>query len=383
MEKDATASINATLNELIASRRLVVSSKGPLWYVFPLMKHKLYMKYVYDSKLKLCHNNGILSAADSIKEHISLGLWNESKDKKLEKIPEFIKETENKIKREVNKLRKKKFEVWLRTLQREYYQLLTARNTILLNSAEFLANESAATYLLWECLRTYDDAHLWPTFQDMENQDDIAYIAELQNLFTEASKDQELIDIRAMAKLPHWRVRWKSVDGDLSSLFGRTAQDLTNDQFLLVYWSSIYDSVYESFERPPDRVIQDDDSLDEWLEQQAEKREREVSQKFYGKSTTSGGNKKSKIDDASEVYKVIEGYYDDKGVFKRYTEEERWQEIERIRKLNSSHTRAIKQREEKRLAKTPGIFVQEHELRKRKEDREAMGGNLVPFKRNR
>lgn len=371
MEKDAIAS---TLVELIASRKLLVSSRGPLWYIFPGIKQKLYAQYVYNKRLKEAKAEGVPSSDESLKNHIKLGLWDDLKEKNLGLIPKFIEETEDKIKKEKNKLSKEKYEKWLRVLQREFMLLLNIRNTILLNSAEYLAHESCSHFLMWECLRNYDDSRLWSKFEDIENSTDVDYITELLNLLADASKELSIKDVRQLAKDNSWRVRWRAVEGDFSHLFGRSAQDLTNDQFLLTYWSGVYDSVYENFERPPDEIINDDDKLDEWLKEQSEKRQREIGQKFYGKSDSKTPN--SKIDEASEVYKVIEGRFNEKGEFVKFSEDERWQEIERIRKLNSPQARAIKQREEKQLAKTPGVFVQEHELRKNKLDREAMGGTV-------
>jgi len=380
MEKDATASL---LNELIASRKLIVSSKGPLWYVFPGIKQKLYMKYVYDTKLALYKSQGVQTIEESLKTHKDLGLWDDLKEKNLTLLPKFIKETEENIKKEPHRARKKKFELWLRTLQREYVNLMNGRNTTLLNSAEYLANDAATHYLMWECIRNYDDSRIWPTFEDAQNSSDIEYLEELSNLFLEASKDSDESDLRKIARMGMWRIRWRAVEGDMNELFGRTAQDLTNDQFLLIYWSQVYDSVYENMERPPDSIIEDDDALDEWLKLESEKRDREVGQRYYGKSNSKPGHK-SKIDNATEVFKVIDGAYNEKGEFVPYTEEQRWAEIERIRKLNSPMARAIKQREEKMLAKTPGVFFQEHELRRDKTDRETMGGNVdVVDKRKR
>ncbi len=257
---------------------------------------------------------------------------------------------------------------------------MNTRNTILVNSAEYLAHEAYVHYMLWECVRDYDDNRLWKTFEDIDNSTDIQYIEELLTLYSESSRDLTVSEVRMLAKHNVWRVRWRALKGDLSHLFGRNPQDLTNDQFLLAYWSGIYDSVYENYERPPDEVIEDDDKLDEWLKEQSEKRQRDIGQKFYGKSDSKAPN--SKIDESAEVYKVIEGRFNEKGEFVRFSEEERWKEIERIRKLNSPQSRAIKQREERELAKTPGVFIQENELRKTKIDREAMGGT-VQYERKR
>jgi len=140
----------------------------------------------------------------------------------------------------------------------------------------------------------------------------------------------------------------------------------------------VYDSVYESLERPPEEVVLDDKALDEWLLEQNEKYKREVGQRYHGKGVTKGN---SKIDNASEVFKIVTGEFDTDGVWHEYTEEERWAKIERIRNLNSPLARKIKSNEEERLRDTPGQFIQEHELRKSRDHREAMGGKVTNKRR--
>ncbi len=116
MEKDAAAS---TIVEIIASRKLLISSRGPRWYIFPGVKQKLYAQYVYEKKLKDAKAEGVPTSEDSLKDHIKEGLWDDLKEKNLGLIPGFIEETEEKIKKEKNKLSKEKYEKWLRVLQRE------------------------------------------------------------------------------------------------------------------------------------------------------------------------------------------------------------------------------------------------------------------------
>lgn len=51
----------------------------------------------------------------------------------------------------------------------------------------------------------------------------------------------------------------------------------------LVYWSNFYDSVYNSINRPPQWVIDDDELLDKWVEEQSKEME-ERAETEYNKS---------------------------------------------------------------------------------------------------
>jgi hypothetical protein len=371
MEKDTADS----LNEIIASRKIVPTTRGPLWFVFPLLKDKLLAKYFYFRKMEECKKQSILTIEDSLKFHKDIGEWSDAKDNLLQKFPVFIEETLSKIKVENNRVKKKKYEDWLRKLQKDYASLVEAKNVILLNSAEYLSNSSATLYLTWSSLRNLDDSKLWPTFDDIEQCSDIAWVEELLSLFYEFSKDLDIKKIREIARSSLWRVRWNTASGDTQNLFGRSGQDLTNDQFLLVYWSQVYDSVYESLERPPDSIIENDEELDAWLKEQGEKRARDIGPRYYATNSTSGKN--DKMENSNDIYRVVDGKWNKDGNFERFTDEDRWKEIERIRELNSPGARALKKKEEEKLRNNPGVFVQEHELRRRKEDREIMGGKVT------
>lgn len=381
MEKDATDLV-PVLNELLASSKLRKTSRGPVWLIFPTVKDKIFAKFIYETTMIECKQNEILSIDKSLEHHKSLGLWDDQKESNLKKLPEFIEETKERIRTENNRIRKKKFEAWRRKLERDYYELIQSRNTILSNSAEFLSNDAATLYLLWACFKDSEYKSLWPSFKDLQGSQDIEYIEELLNVFNVETQDLSIKNIRELARLGMWRIRWNVSKNNIPDLFGRSTQDLSNDQFMLVYWSQVYDSVYESLDRPPDDVINNDETLDQWLTEQSEERARDIGKKFYAKSSNPKA-KNSKIDNASEIFRVVDGFYNEKGEFVRYSEDERWAQVEKIRKLNSPTARAIKQREEEKLRKTPGVFVDEQVLRRSREEREAMGGTVKVITKKR
>jgi len=49
----------------------------------------------------------------------------------------------------------------------------------------------------------------------------------------------------------------------------------------------MYDSVYESLDRPSDDIIEDDEKLDKWFEEQREERKKDAKRKQREKSSTS------------------------------------------------------------------------------------------------
>lgn len=374
MEKDKAEALEKGLNEIIASKRLVETSKGLMWFHSPTLDHRMVSKHIYDSRFASLINRGVLPADDMLEEYIEQGLWEEAKEKNLEVVPGMIEEVQERYSRERNRVKKKKLERWLHQLMETHTLLLHERNQRLANSAEYLAHDAATLYLIWAGLVAVTGERPFERFEDLEASEP-EWVEELMTLYMKAMQPVPEPDIRAMARSSSWRIRWNAFQNDCKTLFGRESQNLTTDQFMLVYWSQVYDSVYESIDRPPDDVVIDDEALDKWLLKRHEERTREIGQKYYSKGTSKKGN--PKIENAPEVYKAVDGYFDEEGQWHQYTTEERWKKIEKIRSLNSPTSRRLKQIEEDRLRKTPGVFIQEGDLRKKREHREAMGGNVT------
>ena len=78
--------------------------------------------------------------------------------------------------------------------------------------------------------------------------------------------------MRLLAKSKAGKIEWsiyKSIEVN-TNMFSSNYNDWSLAQKFFVYWSSFYASVGESFERPPERVIQDDELLEVWLKRQDE-----------------------------------------------------------------------------------------------------------------
>lgn len=374
MEKDEAA-LEKRLYELIASKRLLLTSKGMVWFHFTTIEDRIVSRNLYDIKLAQCKAQDIPTSEEMLELYIQQGLWDEAKDKNIEVLPSMIEEVQDRLVGEKNRVKRQKLERWLDSLNIRYTELLQDRNTRVANSAEFIAHDHSTLYLVWASVHDLHGNRLWETFDDMQtDHESVDYINELVELYLFNMGDMDESEIRYLARSTVWRVRWSTYQNSASELFGRVAKNLSNDQFMLIYWSQVYDSVYESFERPPEDIINNDEALDRWLLQENEKRKREIGQRFYGKSDT---KENSKINNASEVFKVVTGEYDDDGVYRPYTPEERHEKVEKIKNLNSPRARAIKAAEEEKLRNSPGVFIQEHELRKGKTRREAMGGTVT------
>jgi hypothetical protein len=104
-----------------------------------------------------------------------------------------------------------------------------------------------------------------------------------------------------------WRARWKAATKTGSPLFEGPTTDWNINQVALSYWTNFYDNVYEHPERPDQNIINSDDLLDKWVEDESKKMEDRA------KSNSRNYNKRPT------------GTYDKEEVI--YFDEEEWEEV--------------------------------------------------------
>jgi len=114
--------------------------------------------------------------------------------------------------------------------------------------------------------------------------------------------------IRLLAHNEPWRSIWVASKKS-GNLLSRPMTEMTDYQRILISWSLIYDSVYESSDCPSDETINNDDLLDSWLMKQSEKRKKELS-KGDSSFTTS-----EKILGAGEISIMVDSEEDAKRVY--------------------------------------------------------------------
>jgi hypothetical protein len=153
---------------------------------------------------------------------------------------------------------------------RHINKLDARKNTFFTQTIEYQARQSQRYWLLSKSIFDTNLKLYWDSFDELEQDYDVDFINELViKVFYEGLFDTKTI--RMLAREEPWRTRWKAACKFGTSPFSN--EHMTNTQYYLVYWSSVYDSVYESMDCPSQSVIDDDAALDSWFEEQAHKRD--------------------------------------------------------------------------------------------------------------
>jgi hypothetical protein len=113
-----------------------------------------------------------------------------------------------------------------------------------------------------------------------------------------------------------WRARWKASKETGTPLFHGIVADWNPSQVALSYWFSFYDSIYEHPERPPQKIINNDDLLDKWVEdktKEMEDRAKKSNSKYGGQYQPKGALDHEEVivfDNADDDYYEIDEYDD-------------------------------------------------------------------------
>ena len=75
-------------------------------------------------------------------------------------------------------------------------------------------------------------------------------------------------DIRELARSDPWRLYWTASKDSNIQLFPHSSVEMSDWQYLLVFWSKVYDMAFASSNPPPDSIINDDNLFDAWCKSQ-------------------------------------------------------------------------------------------------------------------
>lgn len=244
--------------------------------------------FVYDQALEEACLEGLWHDDDLFAFLTDLGVWDESKEELLTKLPKEIEEFkvhlyENFFKSEDrNTVRRA-----LGIARAKLSELHSERHSFDHLSCKGVASVARGRHLVSLCISLPDGRPVLKVSPDLVG---LAITAQAASHIP----DEE---IRELARNDPWRALWacRTAEG---KLFGVSPPEYSDEQSRLASCSLLYDSVYGHPEAPPDEFIEDDDVLDGWLIVQRRKRgERDKQSTLDG---VLGNNQK--IRNSQEVY---------------------------------------------------------------------------------
>lgn len=324
----------------------------------PSLQDRQLISFIYDEALRKARADGVFTFAELAVIYRGKHLWTEQDDARIETLRTQLKEHEGSQSRIAAFI--------ISTIEKELDALLRRKYDLFQASAEKHAEAARSAAVVYASTYREDGTKWWPTWAVFETEIDNDFIANiaaaLHNVVNVSTKE-----LRLIARSPHWRFQWNAAK-NIGELFGRPIVELSPEQQALLYWSQVYDNVYESMERPDDSIINDDARLDEWFENQD--RKRKVEQVAQGKKHNPL-SVSPKVGRHGEIFIVANPAVNPVAP-----------SIQDIEGLNDSITRKFKQAEREKIKAAGQLRETELRDRKNKIARKLIGSNDAILKRS-
>lgn len=268
-------SIQETISKVLWDKRYVIIPdyvEGPSNIEYVVL-HDLTVEdrntyaFLRDLEEKRARDAGVPTEGE-LKENARLaGFWTEVEDEIESCVDDHIKflEAEFESKKKFRS-RQNIIKVQIEDALAKKKHVENRKSTIRMNSADYLAHEIAIFDMVRKVVYDNDGNLLFKNdnyFIEIREQYPLFVYFLVQEVVGEDVMD--IIDIREIARSTEWRLVWALNKENLSGLFNRPVSDLTLNHRMLIYWSRIYDSAFESHEPPEMDVINNDDRFDNWL----------------------------------------------------------------------------------------------------------------------
>lgn len=229
-----------------------------------------YLNFLYEKELDRSMQSGILTQDQLRRLFYAYGAWGDEENEKRENLKKELTILSNQLKRsEFHTLKKKKIKKRIEQIEREINELNQQELTLFSVSAENRSEEIKRRFMVQMFTETIEEKPLWSNREEFLNIDDVQFVNNLvvayykNNIYSEK-------ELREIARSPEWRFRWVAAKHG-EQLFGRPISEWSEMQNMLVYWSEYYDGIYESTDRPPEYIIEDDVLCDQWVKNQNKK----------------------------------------------------------------------------------------------------------------
>lgn len=269
----------------------------------PTSKEQAQSALIYSTEYQRAIIMGLPSEQEILKNLTTLERWNPQTDIEIDGLTKDIHTIRRGLLDFVFNLTElEKARSLLRRAEKALIERLNQKHDLLQNSAKAHAEICQQRYLIGRITETEECKLLWPTIQDFDNCDDNGLITQLCEIFFQKSRISiELI--RELARSQQWRLYWE-IAKNTNDLFNNSVSSWSMNQRELAYWSTIYDSVYEAYERPSKNIIEDDDLLDSWFIRQGEKIEGKIQTTMAPQSNKPGRNEEFIMADAEGAKRV-------------------------------------------------------------------------------
>lgn len=258
------------VNKIISGITFCSYNNVPVIVTEPSLQDKVRANAIYTKEFRNAELSGVKKEADLLVLLMSTGAWSKAEEDELARIPKGIEDLKVELYNNYYQYKRSEgVKKALSNLKSIEAQLIRKREEYKSATCEGIALSCKNRFLICSSAKTLDGGKFFGNNIDDYDQDSIDMF--IQEYFSQNIDDGT---IRTVSKSEPWRSIWTAGKYE-GAIFGTPSSLLSQEQKMLIIWSRIYDSIYESPECPPETVLNDDDCLDGWMVVNARKREQE------------------------------------------------------------------------------------------------------------
>lgn len=306
--------IDRYLNIIFTGQKFVYIDNELFVFKHPNNIIKMRSDLIYDRAYDSALSQGMLPVKDLETLMKERGLFSEEDESKLDRLRAQLEAQEVLLSKTTKvKARQDKIKETIASLKKDAREIEYKKISKLSMSVESKAEEERLLFLCFSCTYLDNGELYWKKFEDLLNEKNIEFKDKILYEFIKFRNGIETSIIRLIARSSLWRIRYVTSQKATESLFGIPTSNYTNDMLNLAYWSNFYQSIYEmmSRDRPPDSIIEDDDSLDAYMKDFYEERNREDAAEWSKNKNRTGRGKLSAFDKEEVIVTQSNELYED------------------------------------------------------------------------
>jgi hypothetical protein len=242
--------------------------------------------HIYEMAYEKAYAENSMTDSELVNFLVEQDIWNPSDDRTLEETRKEIEEAKVSAYNNFFKSRElRSAKLKIKRLSKELMVSIAKKHSMDHLSCSGVAEQSRFNWIVSRtCFHSDKKPVNWSEFN----------LSSFIDLYRE--KIIEHSDVRAISRNEPWRSMW-GIFKKGGELFGRPAIYLSQPKQILCYYSTMYDSVYESPDSPNEKIVEDDDCLDGWFIVQRRKNEESRKEK-----NSDDAIKNSKIKNSKEIF---------------------------------------------------------------------------------
>ena len=241
---------------------------------------------IYDEAYNKAYFNNILLKKDLKEILFYRELWSPDDDKRIKELDKKIENLKvDAYKSHFDRRKVQGIKRYIRLSEKERIEIEAKNKSLDHISCEGLADFSRSAWIIESSTFNQNGDHY--NWSDCNISDIMGFVSQ---------KHIHPSDFRMIARNDPWRSMWM-IGKTNGNLLDKCSTQFTVNQTQLCSYSFMYDNVYESHERPNDKIIEDDDCLDGWFIVQRREYEKDKKQKEVDALTSN-----PKIANSQEVF---------------------------------------------------------------------------------